>query len=366
MTMRKSTLILGTALSALMASAALAATPAPYKPPRTADGKPDLQGNWNNSSMTPMARQTRYGNRLVMTPEEVAKVEGDEAAYLTKQNLPTDPNLHTNDLPEQCGRPADAGFNPGGANLSKAGCGYNTAWTDPGDKVMRVNGEPRTSYITSTVDGQVPATNAKAQARQAARRRPAGAPGGGGGADNPENRSLGDRCITSWAAHAGPVMSSSTYNNNYQFVQTKDTIAIVAEVVHDTRIVRMNAQHSPPEVKKYFGDSIGRWEGDTLVVETTNYHPNTNFRGANPDTLKVTERFKLVGPERMLYQFKVEDPETWDTAWGGEYEFKRGGQLYEVACHEGNYAMGNILAGARAEEAAAARAAGGAAPAGTQ
>jgi hypothetical protein len=157
--------------------------------------------------------------------------------------------------------------------------------------------------------------------------------------------------------HAGPVMLSTTYNNNYQIVQTRDHVAIMVEVVHDTRIVRMNGTHAPKEIRPYYGDSIGRWEGETLVVETTNYHPATNFRGANPDTLKVTERFTRLSPDRLLYRFHVEDPATWDTPWSGEYEFKAGQPLYEYACHEGNYAMENILKGARDEEAMKAKSA---------
>jgi hypothetical protein len=173
-----------------------------------------------------------------------------------------------------------------------------------------------------------------------------------GPADNPENRTLGDRCITSWANHAGPIMMPSMYNNNYQIVQTKDTVAIVTEVIHDTRIIRMNAAHMPSNVKKWYGDSIGRWEGDTLVVETINYHPSQSFRGSD-ENLKVTERFTRVSPTRLLYQFTVEDPTVWETSWSGEYEFVQGDQLYEYACHEGNYALHGILQGERDVESAA-------------
>ncbi|HET9159874.1 MAG TPA: hypothetical protein VFN88_04615, partial [Caulobacteraceae bacterium] len=302
-------LMLAGAACAALASGAIAAdqkapakaTKAAYKAPLAADGHPDLEGVWNNSSMTPLERLPRFGNRLVMTPEEVKTQEAAEQDYLNQENAPTDPKLKTEDLPEHCGRDASVGFNPGGVNLTKAGCGYNNAWIDPGDKFMRVGGEPRTSLITSTADGRLPKTTADYTARMQERRKIMN-----GSADNPENRSTGDRCITSWANHAGPVMLSTTYNNNYQFVQTKDTIAIEAEVLHDVRIVHMNAQHGPKELHPFYGDSIGHWDGDTLVVETINYSPNTTLRGAYQD-LKVTERFTRVGPDKMLYQFKVED-----------------------------------------------------------
>ncbi|HYE79952.1 MAG TPA: hypothetical protein VEI97_18375, partial [bacterium] len=292
--MKAITILAAAGLAAIAAHGAIAQTA--YKAPRTVDGVPDLQGNWNNSSMTSLERQPKYGDRLVMTPKEVADFEGMEAAFIASQNAPTDPNLTTEDLGDSCGHAADSGFNPEGRNLSRAGCGYNYAWVDPGSKVMRVRGEPRTGFITSTANGRVPPLKPEAAARNQARGR-----GGFGSADNPENRSLGDRCVTSWAMHAGPVMLSTTYNNNYQIVQDKDVVAIMVEVVHDTRIVRLNAKHAPPEVRPYYGDSVGWYEGESLVVETTNYHPNTNFRGANPETLKVTERFTRTAKDKLLY-----------------------------------------------------------------
>ena len=173
-------------------------------------------------------------------------------------------------------------------------------------------------------------------------------------ADNPEDRGLGERCLTSFANSAGPVMLPLMYNNNYLFVQSKDTVAILVEMVHDVRMIHIGAAHRTDGLRPWFGDSIGRYEGDTLVVETTNFPKAQAFRGAWKE-LKVTERFTRKGPHRMLYQFMVEDPTVWEQPWGGEYEFSSSkGQLYEYACHEGNYAMAGILGGARAEEAAAA------------
>ena len=326
-------------LAALTATSLLAGPvmAADYKAPRTSWGKPDFEGVWSNSSLTRLERDAAYGNRLEMTPEEVKKLEGERQAIVAQQGAKTDPNASLTEVNGSC---EVKGYTGGPA------CGYNGAWTDPGDVVMRVAGKPRTSFITSTADGRVPPTKPGVQA--AARRLPAGVSQN----DNPEGRSLGERCLMSFGFSSGPVMQPQLYNSNYQFVQTPDELAIWVEMVHDVRHIRIGAKHRTDGVRTWMGDSIGRWEGDTLVVETINYSPQQAFRGADQN-LKVTERFTKVSPERILYQFKVEVPTVWDTAWGGEYEFgKAKGNVYEYACHEGNYGLENILAGARAEEAA--------------
>ncbi|CAN5214581.1 hypothetical protein BH11PSE2_BH11PSE2_21490 [soil metagenome] len=331
--MRKTWLAFGLAAT-LMAGSALAAD---YKPQRTADGHPSFEGNWSNATTTRLERDNTYGDRLAMTEAELQKIEGATAARNAQMNKPTDLSKGEAGLPEcQSG-------------ATGAGCGYNAAWTDPGDKVMRVKGQGRTSFITYPANGRVPA--AKAGVR----------PAGRGGAlrpgmsqnDNPEGRSLGERCIMSFGNSSGPIMQPQLYNNNYGFVQTKDELAIWVEMVHDVRHVRIGAKHRTDGVREYMGDSIGWWEGDTLVVETINYHPSQGFRGSDAN-LKVTEKFTRTAKDRLLYQFKIEDPTVWDTAWGGEYEFaEQTGQVYEYACHEGNYGLENILSGARAEEAEA-------------
>jgi hypothetical protein len=168
--------------------------------------------------------------------------------------------------------------------------------------------------------------------------------------DNPEERSLPERCLESQNFREGALMTPTLYNNNYQIVQGPDTVAIVVEMSHDARIIRLNAQHRTDGVRDWFGDSIGRYEGGALVVETTNFHP-LQLR-ANSDKLKLTERFTRVGKDRILYRFTVEDPETYSQPWGGEYEFTPSpGPLFEYACHEGNRGLEGILAGARWEEA---------------
>jgi len=174
--------------------------------------------------------------------------------------------------------------------------------------------------------------------------------------DNPETKSLAERCLTSFGSSAGPIMLPLLYNNTYQFVQSKDAVVIVVEMVHDARVVRLNQPHRTDGVRPWWGDSIGHYEGNTLVVETTNYHPRNTFQGSS-ENLKVTEKFTRVANNRVLYQFTVEDPTAWDKPFGGEYEFGDAkGLQYEYACHEGNYALEGMLAGAREEDRKAAEA----------
>ncbi|HET9160073.1 MAG TPA: hypothetical protein VFN88_05630 [Caulobacteraceae bacterium] len=314
-----------------------------YKVPRSLDGHADISGNWSNATLTPEQRPASQGDRAVMNAQEIAKAEGEIVKEIEEGNRPTDPNKGAfkvgGELPA-----ADSAFNkPQYIAAGGAVGGYDRGWLDTGDRVMRVHGEARTSIIT-TPNGRPPARKAGAPVPQ----RPAGM---GNPVDNPESRSLGDRCIISFGRNGGPPMlANGFYNNNYQILQTKDAVIINIEMVHDSRIVRIGGTHRADNVRPYFGDSIGHWEGDTLVVETTNIPQSQAYYGAW-ENLKVTERFTRVGPNRLHYAYKVEDPTVWDTAWGGEYEFAPlNGDLHEYACHEGNYAMEDILAGARQEE----------------
>jgi hypothetical protein len=313
-----------------------------YKAPVNALGQPDLGEYWTNASMTPESRGPNLGDRLVYTPEEVAKLEGAAAKEIQVGNEKTDPNAPPpsvgGDKPAPGTRPE---FAAAGGNVG----GYNIGWLDPGNVVMRVHGEPRTSIIT-TANGRAPATKAGVAVAGYERR------GGLGSFDNPEQRSLGERCILGFGRNAGPPMlANGFYNNDYQFVQGKDTIAITVEMVHDVRMVRMTGGHRTDGLRPYMGDSIGHWEGNTLVVETTNIPQAQAYHGSWKN-LTVTERFTRVAKDRLLYQFTINDPSMWDAAWGGEYEFApMKGILYEYACHEGNYALEDMLAGARAEEA---------------
>lgn len=342
MTTRKLSVMLACAGLSVLAASAINAAPAPaagaYKPPTNAYGQPDLEGTWTNASLTTLERPKEYGSRYNLTEEEVKKIEGAEAKTIAEGNAPTDPKVKTTDLPYNCGR----GF-------SGAGCGYNSAWIDPGSTVMRVDGKGVSSFITTTEDGRLPPYKKGFTAPNPFQRAHYG--------ENPENQTLAERCLTSFGNSAGPVMLPLLYNNNYEIVQSKDTVAIVVEMVHDVRMIRLNSKHRTDGYRPWYGDSIGWYEGQTLVVETTNYPQTNTFRGSW-ENLKVTERFTRVGPNRVRYQFTVDDPTVWDTSWGGQYEFSTSkGRIYEYACHEGNYALEGILSGARADEAKAAQAA---------
>src|SRR5271155_1213007 len=336
---RFTALLAGAAISALAAPAVLAASAAAaagaYKAPMNDYGQPDLEGTWTNATLTVLERPKEYGTRKVMTAEEVQKIEGGAAQMFAADAAPRDPKVKTTDLPHECG----LGF-------SGAGCGYNAAWIDPGSTVMRVNGEARTSFITDPPDGRLPPYKAGVTVPNMYVRAHYG--------ENPENQTLAERCLTSFGYSAGPVMLPLLYNNNYEIAQSKDTVAIVVEMVHDVRLIHIGGKHRTDGERPWMGDSIGWYEGPTLVVETTNFPQATALRGAWKE-LTVTERFTRVGPHRILYQFKVQDPTVWDTSWSGEYEFSASkGRIFEYACHEGNYALAGILAGARADEANAA------------
>ncbi|MCR5874450.1 hypothetical protein LRS10_09880 [Phenylobacterium sp. J426] len=351
---RAAILLLGTALcvapvaltgSIEAAAQAKSTAKAAYKAPRNAFGQPDLSGFWTNNTMTPMTRRANYGDRLVFTPEEVKQLEAQAEAEVEEGNQPTDPNApaearreSTNTRPEFAAAGGDVG-------------GYDRGWLDPGHSVMRVNGEPRTSLLT-TPNGQFPPRKAGAPPVPGFG---GGGRGGMGSFDSYETRSLGERCIIGFGRNGGPPMfPNGFYNNNYEFIQTPDTVVIQVEMNHDLRVIRLNGKHRTDGVRPYFGDSIGWWEGDTLVVETVNIPRSQQFAGSW-ENLKVTERFTRVGDKRIHYQFTVDDPTIWEKPWGGEYEFAPlAGRIFEYACHEGNYALPGILGGARAEEQAAA------------
>jgi hypothetical protein len=169
--------------------------------------------------------------------------------------------------------------------------------------------------------------------------------------NDPEQRPLGERCLVGFSSTSGPpILPTYFYNNLHQIVQTPAQIMILTEMVHDARVIRMNDKHLPSNIRKWLGDSIGRWEGDTLVVDTTNFTTKTRFRGSS-ENLHVVERFTRLDAKTLRYQFTIEDPTTWDRPWTGEYAWPATAErLYEYACHEGNYALGNILRGARLKE----------------
>ena len=317
----------GIVLAALCATASAAGT------------QPNLEGTWTNATITPFERPEKYGSQLVLTPQEADELEHAEAKFNAAADAPTDPKTKVEDLPASCGR----GF-------SGANCGYNNFWVDPGTKLISINGERRSSMLVDPPNGRMPPLTDAGKQRLAARMAARSRGDGGGAADGPEMRSHGERCILSFGSSAGPPMIPLLYNNNYQIVQTKDSVMILVEMVHDARVVRLNSKHRPSNVRTWMGDSIGWYEGETLVVETTNFRPDQSFR-ASSQNLKVTERFTRIDPNQVLYRFTVEDPDTFTRPFSGEVAMNATAEkIYEYACHEGNYALPGILAGARAQE----------------
>lgn len=310
------------------------AAPKNWKLPRTEHGHPDLQGIWTSATLTRLERAAEFGDRLTLTPEEVRKIEGTEADYVANAAKPSDPNRK-----ETAGECTNFQF----------GCGYNNFWIDRGSQVIRIDGEPRSSILIDPPNGRVPPLTAQRQAQLREQRQ------GRGRYDAPETLTLAERCLLSFGSSSGPPMLPVLYNNHYQIVQTKDEVMIMVEMVHDARVVRLNGKHGPKSVRKWMGDSIGRWEDDTLVVETTNFTSHEGFRGATPD-VKIIERFTRVGPDTINYKFTVEDPAAFTRSFTGELPmYKSDEQIYEYACHEGNYALPGILNGEREKEKAAAK-----------
>ena len=307
--------------------------------PRTPDGKPDLQGTWSNATITPVERPASASGPT-LTAEEAARLEKGVTDRVARLSQPSDPN-----------RPAPPKGGDGSTGAAGNVGGYNYFYIDPGDRVAVIDGQPRSSLVVDPPDGRIPALTAEARARAAAR---AAARQGMGQYDHPEARPLAERCIVTFGTVAPPMLPNYFYNNNFSIVQTKDHVLILSEMVHDARIIRIGGQHPPAPLRYWFGDSIGWWEGETLVVETTNFHPQQQLRGAS-EHLKVTERFTRAGPDHILYRFTVDDPSTFTRPWSGELPFNRIDELvYEYACHEGNYALSNILSGERAREREAA------------
>ncbi len=321
-----------------MTWAGFAAAADDWKTPKTSFGHPDLQGTWTNATMTTLERPAQYGKQRAL-PEEVGRQMEEnnpiERMKEMERKSITDPN---------------APPPPKGAGVG----GYNVFWMDPGTRLAKVNGEYRTSIISSTEDGKVPYSKEGAKTfRDSYAYRT-----GPEGFDGPEARGLGERCLVGFGSSGGPPMLSVLYNNHYQIVQNEDHVMIMVEMNHDARIVRLNDEHYPDVITPWMGDSVGHWEGDTLVVETINTNPKQAIRAATrhrlyvPGTAKIVERFTRTGPNEMLYQFTIEDEKAYTEAWTGEMPMYRAeGEIFEYACHEGNYSLPGILRGAREEEA---------------
>ena len=303
------------------------ASDAEWEIPRTPDGRPDLQGTWTNQSLTPIQRG-RNQESLVYTPEQVAEIEQGYVDRFIRGSQPSDPD-----------RPAP----PTGRGVGT----YNNIYFETGNRVSVVNGEPRTSLITFPSNGRIPALTPGAQARRAESRESRSQ---FAQYDHPELRPLAERCLTSYGSPAGPPMlPNGGYNSNYIIVQTPDYVMIMTEMVHDTRIIRMgDGPRLPAHIRPWMGDSWGHWEGDVLVVETTNIHPLQPYSSAD---MKVTERFSRMHEEAILYEFTVDDPSTYTESWGGQIPMMAmHDQIYEYACQEGNYSLESVLSGARYQE----------------
>ena len=319
-----------------------------WEVPRTAHGHPDLQGNWTNATITPMQRPD--GQDRVLSRDQVVAIEGDREEFIEEQLAPSDPDR---DAPDQGG----TFFGDPLLDAASGGTGgYNLFWIDAGDRVAIYDGEPRSSLVTNPDNGRIPPLTAEARQRQRERMMAASR---FGEYDNPENRPISDRCIMSFGSNAGPPMLPNYfYNNNYTIVQTADHVMILSEMVHDVRVIPLFEREPLPEdIHPWMGDSRGWWEGDTLVIETTNIpEEQLNaygylFPGGSPE-MRIIERLTRADPSTINYEFTVIDPATYTAEWGGQIPFKRlPGLVYEYACHEGNYAMENVLSGARAEEA---------------
>ena len=307
--------------------------------PRTPEGHPDLQGDWTNATLTPLQRQS--GRGPVLSAEEVARIEQGRESIVIERSAATDPDREP---------PPPGGTNP--ICIDAPTTCYNEVYIDPGTRVAVVNGEPRSSLITKPANGRIPPLTAEARQRRV---RAQDLRGRFGPSDHPELRPVAERCLVSFGSNAGPPMlPNGWYNNNYTIVQTADHVLIMAEMVHDARIIRIGSgPRLPPHIRPWLGDSWGHWEGDVLVVETTNLHPLQQYTSEN---MKVTERFSRVADDTLLYEFTIDDPTTYTETWGGQVPMKAlDGSLYEYACHEGNYALANVLSGARYEERMEAR-----------
>jgi hypothetical protein len=289
--------------------------------------QPDLQGYWTNATLIPLERPVELGNKEFYTEAEAAAIDKKR---VERENSQAKTDIHYD----------------------------NVIWQSENYSKVATR---RTSLIFDPPDGRIPPLSSKGQQRaviekELARHRE--------NADSAESRSLGERCI-SWG-NEGPPMLGSTYNANLQIVQTPTTVAISHEIIHAVRVIPVDGRpHLAADLRQLGGDSRGHWEGDTLVVDTTNFTDRTNFRGpqatARQDVfssrnLHVVERFRRDGPDTIVYRFTVDDPSTWTRPWSGEMLMRRiEGPIFEYACHEGNYGLANILAAARAKEKEAAQ-----------
>lgn len=323
------------AASLVAQTSGTASAPAGWKVPRTPDGHPDLQGVWGNNSVTPMTRPTQWKDKAALSDAELEELKRMAAQFVDQGGDAIFGNfvqlmLNAKDK----GAFQQVSYDPTTGN-------YNQFWM--ADREW----DNRTSLITDPPDGQYPPLTPEAEARRA-ERAAAAAKRTRGPSDGPEDRPLSERCIS-----YGAPRTQANYNSYTQIIQSPDTTVLLQEMIHDARVVPMTSvPHLPAAIRQLHGDPRGRWDGDSLVVETTNYI--NGFLGSTPD-VKLTERYTRASPDFINWEITVEDPATWTRPFTFMIRLKKAsGLIYEYACHEGNYAMEGILAGARAEEARAA------------
>lgn len=314
----------------------------------TAFGQPDLSGTYNIATLTPLQRPGHLADKPNLTQAEADEIAAYWANNLAKDSQKSDPNREA---------PPEGGveiYVPEFSGAAGGVGGYNAFYVDIGERNFMLDGAYRTSIITHPANGRLP--NLSAQGMQAAAAQAANRHENTGTAwwidrktgpyDNPENRPLAERCLLGFGSTAGPPALPVMYNNLKRIVQTEDTVIIVNEMNHDARVVRMNAEHSPAGVRSWMGDSVGHWEGDTLVIDTINFRDQPGLFMASGD-LRVVERISRIDENTLRYSFTVNDP-NWSQPWSGEYPWPATDEkVYEYACHEGNYALGGILRGAR-------------------
>ena len=304
--------------------------------PRTEWGVPDLQAVWKHSSIIPFERPESLGEKRAYSEEEALALERSEQQRFDADNEPLDPNRPAPEVAE---------------SLPPIG-NYDLFWRDDAQFIPTIDGEFRTSAIIDPPTGRLPPIQSGVERPRFESRRDDQSTRGRS-SDGPEGRSLGERCLVAFGNLSGPVMSPIIYNSHLEILQSPGYVVIVAEMVHDARIIPITDQRNPAaEVhRKWMGDAIGRWEGDTLVVETKHFNTWHRLRGYGVENLTVTERFRRSSDNKLIYGFTVDDPSTFTTQFSGEFPLSRMKEpFYEYACHEGNYGMVGILAGARTLE----------------
>ena len=294
----------------LLSAVAVSAQTTKPKVARASDGHPDLQGTWDFAQLTPFERPSAFAGK--------SSISDEEAEEFAQQRIES----------------ANKDYRGGGAaaDVERA---YNDFWWDFGKRIAK-----QTSLVVDPPDGRVPPLTSEAQARAAARR---------GKYDNPEERPLAERCVLGF--NSGPPMIPSAYNNNMQLVQTHDHVVILNEMIHSARIIPLDGRpHVAANIRSLTGDSVGHWEGDTLVVDTTNFSQEAGFRGASTK-MHLVERFTRLDKDTLRYEFTVDDPATWTAKWSASIPMTRTDELiYEYACHESNYGLEGVLKGARFED----------------